>query len=49
MIPFTHEHGFETPGLYTCNVMHQKLLGSADQSLPHKDILLTGNSLCCYM
>jgi len=32
---------------YKCNtVMCQKLL-SADQSLPHKHILLTRTSLCC--
>jgi len=35
MNPFTHAHSFETPGFYMCSlIMFQKLLRTADQSLP---------------
>jgi len=48
MNPFTHAYSFESPGFYKCNVvMCQKLLRSANQSLPHKHTLLTRSSFCC--
>jgi len=39
MTPFIHAHSFEIPDFYKCS--------SADQSVPHKHILLTRSSLCC--
>jgi len=48
MNPFTHAHSSESPGFYKCNnSMCQKLLRGADQSVPHKHILLTRSSPCC--
>jgi len=48
MNPFTYAHSLESPGFYMCNVIIcQKLLRSADLSVPHKHFLLSRSNLCC--